>query len=71
MQRELAHRKAAKKQDRIIRELLTAKKHLRNEVREVLHAAKADQVESQFQDYHRRRGLQLAELNVSTVTYWQ
>ncbi len=65
MAKELAHKKATKEQDRIIRELLNAKKHLRDEVKAVLQTAEAEQIENQFKDYHKRRDAQLAELTVN------
>ena len=64
MQKELTHKKAMREQDRIIRELLNAKKHLRDEVKAVLKTAEAEQVEAQFKEYHKRRDAQLAELTV-------
>ncbi len=63
--KELAYKKQQRKQDRIIRELLNAKKHLRDEVNVIKADAQNAMIEKQFKEYHVRRDLQLAELNVS------
>ena len=69
MVKELAHKKAEKEQDKMIREMLKARKHLRDEVKAVIDESNAKERDAEFQDFHRRHDLRLAEINVRGVVY--
>lgn len=66
MVKELAHKKAEKEQDKIIREMLKARKHLRDEVKAVVEESNAKERDAEFQDFHKRHDMRLAEINVSS-----
>jgi len=51
----------------MVKEYLEEKRHIREKVKEVLEVAEEQHAEEQFQAFHRRREMQLAELVVSWV----
>lgn len=62
--KDLEHKKFEKATNRIIKELLNAKKHLREEVRKALDDDVKKQSLEEIEDYKHRRELQIIEINV-------
>lgn len=67
MAAELKYYNTQKETDKMVKELLKQREHIREEVRENLQAAKMDQVEEEFKAFHKRRAAQLAEAEVSST----
>ncbi len=67
MAAEQRHYEKEKATDKLVKELLKQREHIREEVREAVVAAKLEQVEDEFKEFHRRRAEQLAEMEVPTI----
>lgn len=61
MRDELIFKKDQHRRNKEIKELIAAKKHLRDEVRVIIQEANAQTVESEFKAFHERREQQLQE----------
>ena len=64
IKKEVANRDAERARDKMIREMIAARQHLRDEEKKVLDEAQENQTREELEEYKRRRDLQLAEINV-------
>lgn len=58
---ELVHNAEQRRNNKVVKEMLAAKKHLRDEVKEIVKEAKAQNVEEEFKAFHVRREQQQKE----------
>ena len=61
---DLKFKREKQAREKMIKEYLEEKRHLRDKVKAVMEAAEEQHAEEQFQAFHRRREMQLAELVV-------
>jgi ribosomal protein L14E/L6E/L27E len=61
---DLKFKREKQAREKMIKEYLEEKRHLRDKVKAVMEAAEEQYAEEQFQAFHRRREMQLAELVV-------
>ncbi len=64
---ELIFKKEQHRRNKEVKEMIAAKKHLRDEVRAVIQEANAQTVENEFQAFHKRREAQLEEYRVKVA----
>jgi len=61
---DLKFKREKRAREKMIKEYLEEKRHLRDKVKAIVEAAEEQHAEEQFQAFHRRREKQLAELVV-------
>ena len=71
IKKDIENRNAERARDKMIREMIAARQHLRDEVKQVLDEAELKQSQEEFEEYKKRRELQLAEINVLILFFYR